>query len=93
MPTPEEVVDEDGFTHYVYTIECPDCDMKLIMEKWTDERSVCEYYEYMHGYLYYGDKLLASQEDRTGRNNHHWEETYKLIGESCEDGVEVTRTC
>ncbi len=93
MPTPEEVVDEDGITHYVYTIDCPDCDMKLVMDKWTDKRSVCEYYEYMYGYLYYGDKLLASQEDSSGSNYHDWKETYKLIGETCEDGVEVTRTC
>ena len=83
----------DGITYYVMSITCPDCGLYFEMTQWQIDVSVCEYKEYMRVVVKHGDTVIAEYEDYSYYNNHQYDETYELIGKTCEDGVKIKGVC
>ena len=83
----------DGITYYVMSVTCPDCGLYFEMTQWQIDVSVCEYKEYMRVVVKHGDTVIAEHEDYSYYNNHQYDETYELIGKTCEDGVKIKSVC
>lgn len=92
VPT-DTYVDENGFEHRIYSRTCPDCGLTIAVEEWTEVYSVCESGEYSIQMLRMGDTVIAKMQESNGSSTHEWETSYKLLGETCEDGVQVTESC
>lgn len=93
VPDFEEVMGEDGFVHYVFKEECPDCDIVFFGEMWTEEISACVTIAHQRVAIYYGDTVIAEMSQEYYSEAHEYEYTYEMLGETCEDGVRVTVYC
>ena len=93
MPTPEEKLGEDGYVHFIYTVNCPNCEFKIVIDQWNVDVSTCEVYTYTNYYICYGDEVVIEFSESYYSDNHKWETSYKLIGTTCEEGVEITQYC
>ena len=92
-PPLEEIVGEDGFTHSIGKVECPDCGFGILMDMWEETFSACESVVHMVGRIYCKDTVIFEQSQESYRGGHQTERTYELLGETCEDGVKVIDTC
>ena len=92
-PEVEQITDENGVVHYIQKVECPDCDLALVVDMWVDEVSVCETITYMTMTVRYGETKIVELYDTEYDDNHEYEYEYELEGESCEDGVKITGHC
>ncbi len=90
---PVVTVDENGNEHTVYTAICSACGFRYVQDEWQEPISECEYYECYTTALYYGDLRVYYKEDRYTDDDHEYDVTYELQGESCEDGWTAVYTC
>jgi len=92
-PEAEEVTDENGVVHYIQKVECPDCDLALVVDTWVEEISVCEKITHMTMTVAYGETTIVELYDSYYDDTHEYEYAYELQGETCEDGVKITVHC
>ncbi len=92
-PEAEEVTDENGVVHYIQKVECPDCDLALVIDMWVDELSVCETITYMTMTIRYGDTIIVELKDSDYDDGHEYEYDYELNGDTCKDGVKINAHC
>ena len=90
---PQEITGEDGITHYVSTMTCPDCGLTFVRDEWTEQLTTCITRDYEGVYIYSGEIRLFEMVDYWQSTNHTYEYTYELLGTTCQDGVYVTRHC
>ena len=90
---PETFIDENGITHTVTDATCPDCGLRFVIEVWTVQKSVCVTEQYRKIQIYQGETLILDSMTTTGAVRHDYDETYEMLGSSCEDGYYVIRTC
>ena len=91
--TDSEFEDENGIVHYVSTETCPDCGLVLVYEMWEEQEDSCTTIRYRNYQVLVNNEELFSFSRNSYDTNHTYEETYVMLGETCEDGVEVTETC
>lgn len=92
-PDVEQVTDENGVVHYIQKVECPDCDLALIVDMWMENPSTCVTITYMTMTVSFGDTKIVELNNEEYDDNHEYEYDYKLQGATCEDGVKVTVNC
>ncbi len=90
---PEEVTDDNGVVHYIRELQCTDCDFRVVVDLWYESISTCERNVYYKSSIYYGDELIWEEEDGYYEDVHEYEYSYELVGDTCEDGVNVTAHC
>ena len=92
-PEPEEVVDEQGNTHYVYSIGCSECGFAITLDEWVEEISYCE--ETLHEVMTIsvGNTVIFNTVYEQSSVEHEYEYEFELLGETCMDGVRITATC
>ena len=90
----ESYVDDNGVNHEVYTSTCSGCGLKIVRDSY-GEKNGCETIYYSTFTVTIGETTVVDGlKAKTGRGyNHKYESTFELKGETCEDGVIVTRTC
>jgi len=84
--TPDEIVDENGVVHYVMTMTCPDCGLTFVSEMWTIQESPCVTHQYQAIRIYSGEDCIFDCVNENIYDNHDYEYSYELQGETCEDG-------
>ena len=89
----EETV--DGVTRTVMSATCPNCGLYFEVSEWRvyEIEGGCAYYEYMRVVIADGENIIVDYTDASYYDAHDYEVTYELNGESCLDGVKITRTC
>ena len=92
-PEVEQVTDENGVIHYIQKVECPDCDLALVVDMWMKNPSSCVTITYMTMTVSFGDTKIVELYDEDYDDNHEYEYDYELQGTTCEDGVKVTVHC
>lgn len=89
-----EIYDENNNSiGSIKTQECSNCGLKVIKKDWTEKKNTCAYTIYYETAIYSGETCIVFYEDDYNYENHDFEETYKLNGESCYDGYYVIKTC
>ncbi len=91
-PPVQEIVDENGITHYVQAIACPTCGLTITTEMW-EVVDGCTSTEYMIAVISIGEATLIRLEDNYTSTNHEYEYFYEMLGDSCEDGWHESRVC
>ncbi len=86
-------VDADSIEHTVYTLDCDVCPLVLTRDSWRAADSACEYADCSITTMKNGNEEIFSVEDTIYYSSHNFEAEYKLLGESCEDGVLVYSYC
>lgn len=89
----EEVTDENGVVHYILKVECPDCDLEYVVDIWVEEISICEKITHKTMTFAYGETTIGELYDSDYDDTHEYEYTYELQGETCKDGVKITKHC
>lgn len=85
--------DEDGISHQVMQRACTVCELSRKLDGYSLTEG-CTTISYQHNEFLYGTALVASYDYYDEETDHSWGEyEYELLGESCEDGVMLTRTC
>ena len=92
-PTPEKITDENGIVHTVQQVVCPDCGLRFVMDMWTIDESACVKHMYGAQRIIIGDTVVYEYTQEQAEENHNMETTYKMYGETCEDGVKITQRC
>jgi len=89
----EEEIQIDNYTvKTITTATCPDCGAVYIAEEVT--RTVgCEIETQLHFMAYENNELVFEATSKDTDNIHDYEISYKLLGDSCNDGIETTYTC
>ena len=83
----------DGVTHYISTGACSVCGLKYVRETWEIVESDCVRKQYTKTSIFKGEELIAELTDDYTRTSHEFTYEYELLGETCEDGIEVTEHC
>ncbi len=91
--TVEETVDKDGIVRRVTTQICSDCGLKYVIESWTIRENACVFTENTVITVFSGEKRILNLRNEEKKENHQYEYTYEMEGETCEDGYYVNRRC
>ncbi len=91
--TDDKFVDEDGNEHYTCTQVCSQCGLRFVEDTRYVYQSVCEFLECRSFALYVGETLIASGSEEYQCSGHQYEYVYTLLGDTCDDGYEVTYAC
>ncbi len=91
-PPVQEVVDENGVTHYIQAVVCPTCGLTITSETW-EIVDGCTTSEYMVGIVSVGETTIIRFEDSYAYTDHEYVYSYEMLGETCDDGVKIGRTC
>lgn len=86
-------VDEGGTRHIVSRRRCQDCGLTALEDEGERTVSVCESFRFYRVTLRIGKTVIAEMTMDRSDSDHAWEETAKLLGERCEDGVRHEATC
>ncbi len=89
----EEIVGEDGLTHLVTTATCPQCSVIYITETWQTVEVDCVSEAYTKLTIKNGEETIVDLYEKETRENHEYEYTYDLKGETCEDGYYANGVC
>ena len=90
----EEILDDQGnVIGYRYISSCTDCDLVFAEQEWREYETACEYRGYEGMYIYANGECIVACVDEWWSDDHEYENTYEMNGESCEDGYYVTRYC
>ena len=92
-PETEELVDENGVTHYIQRVACPDCGLELKIDIWYDYISDCVTTMRGRMTIICGENVILDIYDEETEMNHKSEYSYEMHGDSCTDGVKVVETC
>ena len=92
-PDVEEVTDENGVVHYIQKVECPDCDLEIILDTWEESLSVCEKFMHITMKVVYGETVIAEYHDDFIDDTHEYEYTYEIEGNDCNNGYKVIIHC
>ncbi len=87
-----EKTDENGNIHEGERGVCSKCGLVFIMEEWC-EIDGCYEIEYELAYIEQNGERVFEYLDYYRSSNHEYDYEYKLHGETCLDGVSITRTC
>ena len=90
---PETFVDENGFMHKVYKVQCPDCGLIEAIELWDDPYSQCVGKRTLSVSLSKGDTVILSISNSGYYFEHEFEYSYELEGDDCEDGYLKNALC
>lgn len=87
----ESITDEEGNEIGTRTTQiCETCGLEFITENWTVSTSSCEHTEYTNTYVckgeLSGDDALFIYERSNYYEDHEYEYSYDMLGETCEDG-------
>lgn len=93
LPEAVEEIDENGFVHQKYYYQCPNCNLVLLEDKWTEEISACEEISHYKLLLTSGDTVVLEFNESKYIYSHDYTFSYELNGETCEDGVVTTAEC
>ena len=90
----ENVVDESGVSHWIYTYTCNTCGLVLTRDNYTVKEG-CRYNTYDEYSATIGDTVIVEgmKYVYSWSNAHDYEYTFEMNGESCTDGVKVICTC
>ena len=89
----ENFYDDAGNPHQKQIMSCPDCGLIVSVEMYVVYDSVCEMTMYGILEVYIDGELFFDFTLEEHDQEHNYESTYELIGESCEDGYTVYETC
>ena len=89
-----EYTDENGIVHRVETMTCEKCGLERIRDLYYVTEG-CVDKEYVIWTVSIGERIIVDsfQEFNGTRDNHKYEYSFKLFGESCEDGYTVSAVC
>ncbi len=88
-----EVTDKNGNVHYIQSVTCPDCGLVFTQEMWVEVESVCVTRQYARIIVATADETVFNGYVRMEENNHKYETTVTMRGETCEDGFDITYHC
>ncbi len=91
-PPTTEVVDENGIVHYIQSVTCPDCGLKVEVEGWEIAEG-CYAEENVIIRIYVGENLVFDYYVYYENERHNTEPEYVLYGDSCDDGYEIRYVC
>ena len=83
---------EDGLYHSVSIVGCLSCGFTETTDRWTENKSECEYVDYTKTTLKIGDTVFEKIDEFTG-HNHEYENEYHPYGDDCNDGYLVVSAC
>ncbi len=83
----------NGVTNIHAETTCPDCGIHLVGDQYAEWETPCTGTYYEKTYVYLGDTVLFAYEDSDFGERHDVEESYTLLGDTCEDGVRVETAC
>ncbi|MBQ8206435.1 MAG: hypothetical protein IJZ77_03150, partial [Bacilli bacterium] len=84
---------EDGRMYEIYTMTCKDCGLVFVDKRVTKQINACEYEYYREMTISKGITLIYSCIMEDSVSEHEYEVTYEKLGETCEDGVKITKKC
>ena len=90
---PEEIVDENGITHYVSTNVCVECGLKRVSDSWSVKTSPCVTDGHDHIQYYKGEELVLEYTENYYGESHKYDNKYVMKGDDCEDGYYVSSYC
>ena len=92
-PATEVFVDENGVEHEIQRLGCEDCGFEYVQDVWMEMFTECE--GEVHGVLRVscGNTVIVEIQTSYNEEEHDYEETYELLGETCLDGVKISRSC
>ncbi len=88
-----EVVDKNGNVHHIQSVTCPDCGLVLTQEMWVEVESVCVTRQYARMIIATSDETVFNGYVCMEENNHKYEQTVVMKGETCDDGFVITYNC
>lgn len=91
--TEESFTDEYGYTHNVYTSTCPDCSFTYVEEYYTTLEGCYEFEVNEYTVILNGETVKTAKSYSNRNTYHDYEYRYELMGDSCEDGVNVYEVC
>ncbi len=89
----ETYVDKMGYTHTLMSLECPDCGLIYAMDSYEVAFTSCMREIHYYTYARYGDTLIFECNEVDWEETHNETRSYTMLGETCEDGYEVTVSC
>ena len=92
-PATEVVVDENGVEHEIQRLGCEDCGFEYVKDAWMEKIGECEVEVHSVLRVSCGDTVIVEIQKSYNDETHEYEETYELQGETCLDGVKISRSC
>ncbi len=94
LESSESYVDDEGITHNVETRHCADCNSTRITDSYTVADGCYRVNYCTYTVIIDGVTVVDNVHARNSRwESHDYEYQYYLVGDSCEDGVRIERTC
>ncbi len=91
--TMEQIVDENGVTHYITTSTCPDCGLVFATDEWMVQEASCVVRCYESMYVYVDEECIFELIYVWSEADHDYVYTYEPDGETCDDGYKVICYC